>query len=230
MFWIDGRLWVVAKDVAVALGYSNPREAIRDHCRQARDMNTSDVQAFMGSDSPPVSKRTPLKLIPEADVYRLMARSRLPNAEKFMDWVYEEVIPSVRTHGRYIAPGVDEVLDLDNPDQMVALATTRAIQRLEDHIYNKLVHEVGAKPRDITVVREWMEQRCVRSAGSETLQDLLYQDFLTWVVTEEHHAVSSRMFGMILPRSGIPKFNSRQGLMRVSIALTPEAGSLRSVP
>lgn len=44
---------------------------------------------------------TPMKIIPESDVYRLVMRSNLPNAERFQDWVVEEVLPSIRRAGGY---------------------------------------------------------------------------------------------------------------------------------
>ena len=45
--------------------------------------------------------------IPEKDVYRLIMRSNLPNAEQFQDWVCDEVLPSIRKHGGYLTPGQD---------------------------------------------------------------------------------------------------------------------------
>lgn len=60
--------------------------------------------------------------IPEKDVYRLIMRSNLPNAEQFQDWVCDEVLPSIRKHGIY---ATDNVIDqiLNNPDFGIELLT-----------------------------------------------------------------------------------------------------------
>lgn len=65
---------------------------------------------------------TNMVYIPEKDVYRLIMRSNLPNAEQFQDWVCDEVLPSIRKHGGYLTPDkIEEVLS--NPDTIIRLAT-----------------------------------------------------------------------------------------------------------
>lgn len=85
-----GKVWFVAKDVAEVLGYTNPQKAIRDHCK---GVNDSLVPSTGGAQS--------TKVIPEPDVYRLIIRSKLPTAERFQKWVFEEVLPSIRKTGAY---------------------------------------------------------------------------------------------------------------------------------
>lgn len=87
-------VWFVANDVAKTLGYANPSDATNTHCKKS--MKT------WGSDS--LGRPQEFKLIPESDVYRLVFRSKLPEAEKFEDWVTEEVLPSIRKTGNYQAP------------------------------------------------------------------------------------------------------------------------------
>ncbi len=79
------------KDVASALGYKDPAQAIRDFCKGVVILTTP-------------SKGGPqrMKFIPESDIYRLVMRSKLPEAEKFQDWVCEEVLPQIRRTGGYI--------------------------------------------------------------------------------------------------------------------------------
>lgn len=81
--------WFYGTDVAKALGYENPARDVQRHCKK--------VNKF----SPTESVGTPYNIIPESDVYRLVMRSNLPNAEKFQDWVVEEVLPSIRKTGQY---------------------------------------------------------------------------------------------------------------------------------
>jgi len=86
----DGKPLFCAKDVAVALGYTNASKAIGDHCKGVtkRYLFTS-------------TGKKELSFIPESDVYRLVMRSKLPSAERFQDWVMEEVLPTIRKTGRF---------------------------------------------------------------------------------------------------------------------------------
>lgn len=88
----DGEPWFVAKDVAEALGYAKPRDAIASHCKGA---------AFHGVLTP--GGQQDMQIIRERDVYALIFRSTLPAAEKFADWVFDEVLPSIRKTGSYNA-------------------------------------------------------------------------------------------------------------------------------
>lgn len=63
-----------------------------------------------------------MSFIPESDLYRLVFSSKLPTAEKFTDWVTEEVLPSIRKHGAYMTPDTIEKL-ISNPDTIIQLAT-----------------------------------------------------------------------------------------------------------
>ena len=103
----DGEPWFIASDVAKALGYERPNDAVNTHCKK--------VNKFSYGDSPRGAQ--PYNIIPESDVYRLIMRSNLPNAERFQDWVVEEVIPSIRKTGNYSmapasAPGVRPLRDI----------------------------------------------------------------------------------------------------------------------
>lgn len=89
---IDGNIWFVANDVAKALGYEKPNNAINAHCRKINKFNY------------PATGRE-LNIIPESDVYKLIMRSELPEAERFQDWVTDEVLPSIRKTGSFsVAP------------------------------------------------------------------------------------------------------------------------------
>lgn len=90
---INGEIWFIAKDVALALGYQEPRHAVQRHCKRAQPVG--EVQ-----NTPP--KLDPQTIIiPEPDIYRLIIKSKLPSAEKFEAWIFEEVIPSIRKKGFY---------------------------------------------------------------------------------------------------------------------------------
>lgn len=89
---IDGNVWFVAADVAKTLGYSNPRKAVSDHCKE-RGVTKRYI--------PTTSGKQEMVLINEANVYRLIVRSKLPTAEMFDEWVFDEVLPAIRKTGYY---------------------------------------------------------------------------------------------------------------------------------
>ena len=89
---IDGKPYFVASDVATALGYATPRDAISRHCK-----------GVVKRDTPTSSGTQSMSYIGEGDLYRLIMKSKLPSAEKFENWVMEEVLPSIRKNGGYIA-------------------------------------------------------------------------------------------------------------------------------
>ncbi len=87
----DGKYLFCGMDVAAALGYSNPRDALRRHCKGVVKRDTL-------TEGGPQQ----LSFIPEGDVYRLIVHSKLPSAERFERWVFDEVLPSIRKHGAYL--------------------------------------------------------------------------------------------------------------------------------
>ena len=102
----DGEdLFFPAIECAKRLGYRNPRDAIRQHCKhEAKIVNQIVVTGKRkdGSDAVQVVHK---KYICESDFYRLLFHSRLPLGEQFAKWVTEEVLPMIRQYGFY--PGRD---------------------------------------------------------------------------------------------------------------------------
>ena len=104
---IDGKPYFVGTDVAKALGYSNPRKAILDHCK-----------GVTKRDTPTSSGVQSMSYINEGDLYRLIMKSKLPSAEKFESWVMDEVLPAIRKTGSYQKP-----MTLEEQLQIVAKGT-----------------------------------------------------------------------------------------------------------
>lgn len=112
---IGGKEYFPATECAKILGYTEPHKAIRTHCKGVSKMDT------------PINGIIQTKYyIPESDLYRLIIKSKLPSAEKFEKWVFEEVLPSVRKHGLYAK---DELLN--NPDLMISILTQLKQEREE---------------------------------------------------------------------------------------------------
>ena len=113
---IGGKTYFVANDVAKALGYVETAKAIRTHCKGVSEM---DIPSNGGIQR--------MKVILEGDIYRLIVRSKLPSAEKFERWVFDEVIPSIRKNGGYIA-GQENLSD----DELMAKAVLVAQKKIEE--------------------------------------------------------------------------------------------------
>lgn len=89
---VDGEPWFVGKDVAVALGYTNPQKAIRDHVDE-EDKGVNETFTPGGKQNMPI--------INESGLYSLVMSSKLPDARKFKRWVTHDVIPTIRETGGY---------------------------------------------------------------------------------------------------------------------------------
>lgn len=133
---IDGKPYFVANDVAKALGYVETAKAIRTHCKGVSEM---DIPSNGGIQC--------MKVIPEGDIYRLIVRSKLPSAEKFERWVFDEVIPSIRKNGGYIL-GQETLSDEELMAKAILVAKKKIAER--DKIIEKQRLKIEAdKPKTI---------------------------------------------------------------------------------
>lgn len=115
---VNGEPWFVARDVASALGYVDTTQAIRMHCEKAKDFRGVEMTATA----------TPMKIIPEEDVYALIFGSHLESAKQFRRWICDEVLPAIRKHGGYLTPAKLEEA-LTDPDTIIRLATNLKAER-----------------------------------------------------------------------------------------------------
>ena len=107
----DDKVLFCGSDIARALGYARPADAISAHCKGVCVLPTPSAGGVQNT-----------KFITEGDVYRLIAHSKLPGAERFERWVFDEVLPSIRKHGAYMTEDVLEQA-LASPDFLIELAT-----------------------------------------------------------------------------------------------------------
>ena len=91
----DGKIMFFATDVAKMLGYAKPQDAVSRHCRYS---------VKRGVPHPQGKGTLEVNIIPEGDLYRLITHSKLPAAEKFESWVFDEVLPTIRKTGSYKTP------------------------------------------------------------------------------------------------------------------------------
>ena len=97
---IDGEIFWVAKDVCDILGYSNSRKTVEDHCKGVT--SSYPLQTSGGIQD--------LRIINEPDLFRLIIKSTLPAAEKFENWVFCEVLPSIRKTGQYLVKNEFDII------------------------------------------------------------------------------------------------------------------------
>jgi prophage antirepressor-like protein len=138
----------IAKDIAEILGYINPNEAITDHCKKATNLKRVLTDSF----KLPIEKLAidfyrkafgnswkQTKLIPESDVWRLIIKSRLPEAERIEEWIMEEVLPSIRKNGSYSLQ--KEVHDLKKVDLNEIQETLKIGSKILETLNSKNVFE-----------------------------------------------------------------------------------------
>lgn len=138
---IEGKPYFVANDVASALGYSSPKDAISRHCKGATFYRLSDNQGIMRDT----------KVIPQGDIYRLATKSELPGAEEFESWIFDEVLVSIANHGAYMTPQtIDDIIsDPANGIKLLqALQTEREEKEkleIENRIKDRIIEESAPK-------------------------------------------------------------------------------------
>ena len=125
---IDGEPWLVGKDVALILKYTNPQKAIRDHV-DPEDRTVNESFTVNG---------TMATLINESGFYSLVLSSKLPTAKKFKRWVTAEVLPTIRKTGGYVANEdvfVETYLPFaDEPIKQLFRIQCRVINQLNERI------------------------------------------------------------------------------------------------
>lgn len=125
----NGKVLFCGSDVAKALGYRRPKDAINAHCKGAvkrRLLTNGGAQE--------------MKMISEGDVYRLISHSRLPSAEKFESWIFDDVLPTIRRTGGYVSNEemfIENYLPfLDEPYKNLFRLQMTFISKLNERIRN----------------------------------------------------------------------------------------------
>lgn len=197
----EGKPVFFAVEVAKALGYSNPHEALQDNCKSLIKLNSSQtLELELGM------KPKGIILLTEPDLYRLIMRSKLPSAEKVQDWVCEEVLPSIRQTGGYQLPqqkvpqSLSEALRLaaDLAEQRDEAIRTKALisQKREatacqrNSVYQRIANK-AIKDRDemAALLGASKEYASVRSVWRATGIWYNYRSLVKW--QDEHDAMES---------------------------------------
>ena len=130
-----GEIWFCGTDVCNILGYQNSRKALQDHCKEA---------GVTKRYTPTTSGNQEITFINEPNLYRLIIKSRKPEAERFEAWVFEEVLPQIRKTGSYS----------QNTHEIRPLEITLKVQMLDNLYYmaknaSELCHQYRKMMNDI---------------------------------------------------------------------------------
>ncbi len=105
---IDGKEYFKAKECAFMLGYKDTVNAVKQHCK-----------GVVKHHLPSKSGEQTFNLIPEGDLWRLIIRSKLPQAEQIEKWIMDEVLPTIRKTGAYGTPEYEQLKLEDKPYEYV---------------------------------------------------------------------------------------------------------------
>lgn len=130
---IGEKFWFPASECARILGYASPKDTIRRQCKGA-------IKRRLLTNGGPQE----VSYIPEGDLYRLIIRSKLPFAQRFEEWVFDSVLPSIRKHGAYVMPDLLEELQRNtekNAELLKSLANEQRERIAVEERYRNLEFE-----------------------------------------------------------------------------------------
>lgn len=165
----SGTVLFCGKDVATALGYTNPSKALQDHCK--------GVPFRYPLQTPGGIQQ--VRFITEGDLYRLIVSSKLPAAQRFESWVFDEVLPSIRKHGLY---AIDELLQNDD-----------FLEQAINHLRAERAKRLAA------------EQALLEAAPKVSYYDLVLQSnsLLTTTEIAKDYGLSAKRLNRILRDEGV---------------------------
>lgn len=134
---IDGKEYFPATQCAKVLEYKVPRKAVLDHCKEDGVLKRNVIDKL--------GRTQEMKYINEGNLYRLIVSSKLPAAEKFERWVFEEVLPSIRKTGGYG--------DI-NLEQVIAQTATAVVSEVVKQLVPVLKDAVNGEPEEQELIWE----------------------------------------------------------------------------
>lgn len=194
----NGVILFCANDVAKALGYARPKDAVSAHCKGA-------VKHRFLTDG----GEQEMSFISESDLYRLMFSSKLPSAEKFTDWVTSEVLPSIRKNGGYLA-GQEQL----TPEELMAKALLYANKTLAER--DARISELTVQNQSLLPKADYFDalvDRNLLTNFRETAKELGVppKRFVNWLIEKKYVYRDGK--GKILPRE-----DKNEGLFEVKEA------------
>ena len=112
--YINNLLYFKARDIAMILGYSNVNKSIQQHIDDDYKFKLRDIPIDPVLGEMDVNKTDNSIYVSEPGLYQFIFKSQLPVAKEFSKWVYEEVLPSIRSQGTYIPVVIQKQVILKN--------------------------------------------------------------------------------------------------------------------
>lgn len=131
---LDGEAWLVGKDVAEALGYKNPRDALTRHVDE-EDKGVVKHDTLGGEQD--------LTIINESGLYSLVLSSKLPGAKRFRRWVTSEILPTLRRQGTYTMQPPKSAMELLRLQSKAMFELDERVNALEDKVENQMTIDHG---------------------------------------------------------------------------------------
>lgn len=133
---IDGKEYFPATQCAKILGYANPRKAVIDHCKKDGVTNRDVIDSL--------GRTQQMKFINEGNLYRLIVSSKLPAAEKFERWVFEDVLPQIRRSGSYGGVNIEELIT-----KTAAAVVTEVMRQLSPTVIQNTAQVTVTSPEPV---------------------------------------------------------------------------------
>lgn len=180
---INGEVWFVGKDVATALGYTNPSKAISDHVNEDDKLNNGSLSSLGQRGG---------WIINESGVYSLIFGSKLDSAKDFKHWVTSEVLPSIRKTGSYSIPQKSQQ-EIDNE--------TRSLKLKEAEYWRSM----GTEYADNKTYKQILDAYSTKAVAGQFVLPLPKMEEKNYSATEVGNklGISSKMVGKIANRLGI---------------------------
>ena len=197
----EGKVLFKANDVARSLGYAEAAKAVRTHCKGVSVLDTP-IENQYGT-----VVMQPTKFISESDVYRLVMRSKLPEAEKFQDWVCEEVLPAIRKDGAYLS---EKALQRAVTDPEFFIGLANAIRKEKEQ---RLEIESCCTEQQLLIDRqkETIEELGNLSAYAETV--LQNKDLVDITQIAQDYGLSGRRLNAILHEKRVQYKSGKQWIL-----------------
>lgn len=216
----NGEPWFVGKDVALALGYAKPENALAAHV-DALDKTTTLIQ---GDGSNYKSKTT---IINESGLYSLIFSSKLEGAQRFKRWVTSEVLPSIRKTGCYGTPDLSELspelrclIRLEQQQKQQAQELVRLNQKL-DQLQGTGAFGTGGWRRESARIIA----RIAQARGGAQHVPIVYQAAYTLLEEREHCSLTARLEALRSKQrqQGMSKTRAGRLTKMDAIAASPES-------
>lgn len=171
---VDNEIWFVGNDIARALGYKNPAEAIRTHVDDD-DKGKRKISTLGGAQE--------MVVVNKSGMYALMYSSNLPNAKKFKHWITSEVLPSIEKTGSYsvAAPSYQIEDPIKRAEKWIQEQQEKQVLLLDNKVKDQQIAELQPKASYYDIVLQCKDLVSITKIAKEygmsgqKMNDLLHE-------------------------------------------------------